>query len=195
MSIKRSILLLWSATIVALLITAAWHVATGPVYAADRIPAPEGLETGVWVVSSPSSKTLWLHSVSAADTRGTQFTSVAYRVLDDPARHENPPAYDMATPTMGSIVKVGANSYKATWISYEVKEIKQRPAQIMTIQMSHANFQFVDKDTAKGTLTLMIYSGAQDVDGDGLPDKGKEPIATYENMEYTGKRLKMIGPS
>ena len=194
MYIKRNIL--WASVIlvVALLLTIAWSVATGRAYAADKTLSAEGPETGVWVVSFPaqSRNRIWVHTVNSADAKGTRFTSIACLVRDDPTLYQDVVDYDVTTPSMGTIVKVGPSNYEGSWIGYEVKAKDKRPAEITKISVSYSKWQLVDRDTAKGTLTMAVYSGSQDANGDGLPDEGQKPIARFENMEFTGKRFTMM---
>ena len=191
MYIRRSFICTSAVVLAFAVITSIWSLGNNRTYAGDSADSQEGWECGVWVVTfpSPSGNSVWFHKIDRADSKGEQFTSIAYKARVDPSGFDGPAEYDAETPSLGEIRKIGARTYEGTWISYEINEEAGRPTQIDKILISYAKWQLVDKNTAKGSLTLAVYSGSQDANGDGLPDKGQRPIAKFENKEYTGRRL------
>jgi hypothetical protein len=148
---------------------------------------------GIWITSSPTpfgnylSKTLY----TAQNAAKTLYSGTLEFINGFPLFAE---LYPDADPSLsfsagGQAVMVARNKYEATYLSYDRKyDVSTGIMEIVGIDTLKAYFEVTGPDQIQGYGTASYYMAAQDVDQDGFPDEGEEPVACFP-WEWTSKRL------
>ena len=63
--------------------------------------------------------------------------------------------------------------------------------EIVYISVLYAKMQLTEENTIQGQSTHAFYAPFQDVDGNGLPDDGQEPVACFP-YTITSKRVQLM---
>ncbi|HCO94264.1 MAG TPA: hypothetical protein DIU00_09980 [Phycisphaerales bacterium] len=134
-------------------------------------------------------------TVVPQDSEGLQFTSVVRSGKPDPTVFGVFPDADHQSDHIGPIVWTGSPAYESTLIGYGTKmsEVPGMLPEIVYISILTAKTQFVDRNSVKGEGTHAFFLASQDVDSDGLPDEGQEPVACFPYIS-TAKRVQLMPP-
>ncbi len=157
--------------------------------------APHPLD-GIWITSAPTPMGNWISTTTyvAQDAAKTQYSGSLEFVNAFPLYTELYPDSDpaLAFSAGGQAVMVGRNKYEATYLNYHRKyDADTGMLEIVGIDTLKGYFELVGPDQIVGHGTASYYMAAQDVDQDGFPDEGQEPVACSP-WEWTCKRLALM---
>jgi hypothetical protein len=103
---------------------------------------------------------------------------------------------DRMSGFVGETKMINRDTGKWTLVGYVLAG--QNPPQIVAILVPHGTFQYIDRDHAVLNYTYDVYEArpgypfAADADGDGMPDPGAKPVATYLNVIDTVQRVPIL---
>ena len=155
-----------------------------------------GLEwspVGTWVVTVPTpiGNETMLHMIHAQDSTGTRYGGLMFEVTENPTTFGTFPDAENGSCWPSQTVRTGPDSFESTFIMYNIKKSEGPVAQTVTIGICNATWKLTGPNTNEGECTLAMYMAEQDVDGDGFPDEGQEPVACLP-FTYTSRRLTMM---
>jgi steroid delta-isomerase-like uncharacterized protein len=163
-----------------------------------QLTTPEWPIAGSWISIVPIpdlGNIIGEWTASPQDLDGTNFTSVMRPAKPEPTVFGSFPDADHQSDHIGQTVKIGLNTYESTMVGYGTKksELPGMLPEIVYISVIYSKVQLIDENTIAGQGTHAFYLASADVDGDGLPDEGQEPIACLPYM-ITAKRVGVMPP-
>lgn len=164
----------------------------------QQLTTPEWPIAGSWISIVPIpdlGNIIGEWTASPQDLNGTNFTSVMRPAKPEPTVFGSFPDADYQSDHIGQTVKMGLNTYESTLVGYGTKksELPGMLPEIVYISVIYSKVQLIDENTIAGQGTHAFYLASADVDGDGLPDEGQEPIACLPYM-ITAKRVGVMPP-
>jgi hypothetical protein len=212
MNRKKRILVLSAAAVMAVALTTGWTVpfaALRASFAGDGWP-PQQMEVystaGAWSITSPQwpSGVVGTLVLSPEDPRTGRYSWVGGPVNMDPTLNGLFPDAEAMSQWSGTGVRTASDECQVTGILYATK--KNQPCDIVTwIWVSSETNKWIDADTLSCEGTCSYYSAVehpghmlgdlpdQDLNDDGLPDEGQEPVFC---VPYTGllRRINLMPP-
>ena len=187
----------------ALILTMAWTVcadnvrigAAGDDYE-KSILRGSGLEwspVGTWVVTvpTPMGNETMLHMVHAQDLTGTRYGGMMWEVTENPTTFGTFPDVESGSCWPSQTVRTGLDSFESTFVTYGIKKGEGPVAQLVNIGICNASWRLTGPNTNEGECTVAFYLAEQDINGDGFPDEGQEPVVCMP-FAYTSRRLTMM---
>jgi hypothetical protein len=156
--------------------------------------APEYTPDGTWVVTLPTPadrNAMFLHTVSPQGKMGGSFAGVMIQVNKNPTLFGMFPEAEDSTAWLTKTVWAGRKSVETINLSYGTKKGESPLTETVTICIARSEYTFTGPNTNEGTAVLSVYLAEQDVDGDGFPDPGEEPV-TCVPYTFTSRRLNMM---
>lgn len=194
MKAKRNIRTVVFIGMLALLCTLAWTVFADDYeqsvqWGKELAWSPEG----VWVLSipTPAGAMLMLHAQHAQDLAGTRFGGSLSTVNDNPTNFGMLPEGEKSSACATQTVRTGPDTLETTMINYAVKKRENMPDEILVIYITHSTWTMTGPDTKEGTAMMSTYLASQDMDQDGFPDEGQEPVSC-DPFTFTGRRLRVM---
>jgi len=187
MNRQMRILAVSAATIVAVALTTSWTVLAGNGW------PPQPMEVyspaGAWSVTSPQYPPgqVSVAIISPEDPRTGRFSFVGGPVNMDPTANGMFPDAEACSQWAGSGIRTAPDESQLTGILYFTK--KNQPRDIVTwIWVENETDKWIDADTISCEGSISVYSAIehpghmlgdlpdQDLNDDGLPDEGQEPV-------------------
>ena len=186
MNARRNMFVTFAAAILGLVLTTGWHVMahSGEPPQAWQVNSLEG----GWNITSPNlgPGAFVAGTYSAEDLRTGRLCCSYQGIGMDPTMGLFTDAQSLS-PFVGTAVRTGANTFRMTAVAYAT-QAQDPAAPVMWIWMLNHEKTLIDADTMEWTGTLSIYSATehprhmlgdlpdQDMDDDGRPDEGEEPV-------------------
>jgi predicted ester cyclase len=153
--------------------------------------APDYSPAGTWVVSvaTPVGTIRMIHTVSPQEKPGGSFAGVLHQVNENPTLFGYlPEEADYYSDWVTQTIWKGRNKVVSTMLTYGAKYGEGPLAETTVILVTHVEWTLTGPDTNEGTAVMGVYLAAQDVDNDGFPDAGEEPVLCIP-FEFTSRRL------
>jgi hypothetical protein len=143
----------------------------------DRHHQPFKLE-GSWLAKGTGAAAgqLWNYSYAPSDPSGREATFQGGNIVGDPTLGGLFPEAEHAPVYVGRAVMTKRNEAAYTVITYGVKRVAAVP-EVIWIGVDSGTIKSVSGNKTEVAHSYSVYLGAQDADGDGLPDEGQSPIA------------------
>lgn len=171
MNRTKNIVIVSTLGIVVLMLTTGWSVL------ADTVWPPESMTVyslaGAWMqtLDQDPPDAIDTVTISPEDTR----TGKGFCVQRDVNLEASDPEVDSFTPSVGSYIRTGPNTWQTKWVSYARMDTKPKPT-VKYILILEGTWTMTSQDKVELTATGLVYSPEQDNDGDGLPDEGQLPL-------------------
>lgn len=149
-----------------LLITTGWSVMAGVESEPAFVPS------GVYVCYEEGGQ-IWTDMVIPNDPAGNTTTHIGDYLVINPTLGGMFPEVDTRRNAPGRGVRIGPESWHVTWIQYGAKGLE---LQYMLLYCAVVTFS-EDRETMFFEWTAECHPPENDVDGDGFPDEGREPLA------------------
>ena len=204
MNRKRKIVVVVAIGITALVLTTGWSV-----LAADGWP-PEPYRicslTGTWTIASPQfgPGEFGIGSYGPEDPTTGRVAGIVQSLGGDPSFDGLFPDGEWISPQYVTLVRTGDDTFQKTGIFYVTNNTKPRAA-VTWISVLNLAAKVTDPDTYEWNGTLSVYSAVahpghmfgnlpdQDVNNDGLPDEGQQPIVCMP-MNGVCHRIGLLPP-
>lgn len=92
----------------------------------------------------------------------------------------------------GQAVIIDRDTERWTLVGYAQAKGPNNELQIRAIAVAFGTLQFTGPDEDVIHATLTVYPAAADADGDGMPDPGAVPVATFPGITETGRRVPIL---
>jgi hypothetical protein len=148
---------------------------------------------GVWImaVATPLGNVILKCVCAAQDAAKTCFSGELDYINHMPVLVDVYPDAEATKSGGGQMVKVGRNEYEGTFLEYHTKTTGQAEQEIVGVDTVNTTFEIIGPNLIRGQGTGSYYMAAQDVDKDGFPDEGQEPVV-HLPWRWTAKRLTMM---
>ena len=159
----------------------------------QQLTAEEWSPEGVWITTVPTPmgnmiiKSIW----TAQDSGKTRFIGEFEQINMYPVLIDVYPDSEEIKYGGALAVKTGLNKYEMTALQYFTKTTGPSLEEIVGIGIVAGTFELMGPDLVQGQGTGAYYMATQDVDQDGLPDEGQEPVVCVP-WGWTAKRLTMM---
>jgi len=144
----------------------------------QQLTAEEWSPEGVWITTVPTPlgnmiiKSIW----TAQDSDKTRFIGEFEQINMYPVLIDVYPDSEEIKYGGALAVKIGLNKYEMTTFQYFTKTAGLSLEEIVGIGIVAGTFELVGLDMVQGQGMGAYYMAAQDVDQDGFPDEGQEPV-------------------
>jgi steroid delta-isomerase-like uncharacterized protein len=156
----------------------------------EQLTAPEWPAQGIWITTVPTPmgnmiiKSTWV----AQDAAQTRLTGEFEQINTYPVLIDVYPDSEQVKFAGALAQKIGLNKYEMTAIEYFTKTVGPSLEEIVGIGIVAGTFELIGPDLVQGQGTGAYYMPEQDIDQDGFPDEGQEPVVCVP-WEWTAKRL------
>jgi len=150
---------------------------------------------GNWVITIPTpigNQTV-LHTINPQTRMGGSFSGVMNLVNENPTFYGMFPEVDGSSAWITQTVQTGRNTYKTTMMVYGTKKGEGPMAETVLISIGHGDWTITGPDTNNGDTLYCIYLAEQDVDDDGFPDEGQDPVYS-DTFSFTSRRFTVMTP-
>jgi hypothetical protein len=187
MNRNKKALAVSAAAVLAVALTTGWTVFAGDGWP----PQPMAVYSpaGAWSITCPQFARGELTTMTASpeDPRTGRYAWVTRHINGDPTANGLFPDAEAISEWSGSALRTAPDECRSTGVLYATK--KSQPRDIVTwIWVLSETDQWIDADTFRFEGTLSFYSAIehpghmlgdlpdQDLNDDGLPDEGQEPV-------------------
>lgn len=148
---------------------------------------------GVWIttVPTPMGNMIIKGTWTAQDDAQTRLTGEFEQINTYPVLIDIYPDSEQVKFAGALAQKIGLNKYEMTAIEYFTKTAGPSLEEIVGIGIIAGTFELIGPDLVMGQGTGAYYLPEQDIDQDGFPDEGQEPVVCVP-WEWTAKRLTMM---
>ena len=174
---------------IAILIALPWAVVTGEDIIDGEEWSPEGVS--ISTVPTPLGNMIVKSTLMAQDAAKTRYTGEFEQISGYPLLIDVYPDLEETEYGGGLAQKIGLNKYEITFLQYFTKTSGPGLKEIVGIGIVSGAFELLGPDLSHGQATGAYYMAAQDVDQDGFPDEGQEPVVCVP-WGWTSKRLTMM---
>jgi steroid delta-isomerase-like uncharacterized protein len=163
----------------------------------NQMTTPEWSLDGIWIstVPTPLGNLIMTTTYVAQNVDRTCYSGSLEEINVLPLLAEIYPDADPNPKWAGGhAVRVGRNTYEATYLGYSTKTVESpmgRTAEYMGLFTARAHFQIIGPDLIYGEGAGSYYMAAQDADRDGFPDAGQEPVVCLP-WGWMAKRLTLL---
>jgi hypothetical protein len=157
--------------------------------------APEYSPVGTWIVSlpTPDGTAKFLHTVSPQDGPGGSFAGAMHQVNSNPTLFDMFPDIEVGSEWVTQNRWKGRHTIQGTNLAYGTKKGEGPLSQTVNIYIVHTEWTLTGPNTNEGTALLEVYAAEQDLDDDGFPDEGQEPLVTIP-YAFTSRRFSVMTP-
>ena len=99
---------------------------------------------------------------------------------------------DSLSDFVGHEVMINRDAARWTLVGYAQAKGPNNELQVRAIVVAFGTLQFIGPDQDVIHATLTVYPAAADADGDGIPDPGAVPVATFPGITETGRRVPIL---
>ena len=183
MKAKRKVVLVSLTSLTVLLLTSAWSVLTGAAWPPE--PMPVYSMAGAWLhtgdLELPGE--IDVVTISPEDPRNGKGFIAQTDVNPDFTSGGQMAEAESWTPWIGTYVRTGVNTWQVKSVCYVRKDTKPRPT-VLFILLGEGTWTMTAPDAIESVATLAVYTPDQDMDGDGLPDEGQQPLMSVPSTGY-----------
>jgi steroid delta-isomerase-like uncharacterized protein len=156
---------------------------------------PEYSPVGIWIVTvpTPAGVQTWMHCISSPEQPGGACPGVFMTANENPTNYGMFPDVEIGSSWVSLNRRTGPNTMESTLMGYGARKGESPVAETAVIYVAHGQWMLTGPNTNEGTAVTAVYTADQDVDGDGFPDEGQEPVACMP-FTFTSRRVTAISP-
>lgn len=99
---------------------------------------------------------------------------------------------DSLSDFAGQEVMINRDTARWTLVGHAQAKGPNKELLVRAIVVAFGTLQYIGPDQDVIHATLTVYPAAADADGDGMPDPGAVPVATFPGITETGRRVPIL---
>ena len=183
MNAKRKVTLVSLTVLAVLMLTTGWSILADAAWPPETVPVYSMAGTWFHTCELNLPGEIDVMTISPEDPRTGKGFFTQTDVNPDYTSGGQMVEAESWTPWIGTYIRTGVNTWQGKSVCYVRKDTKPRPT-VLFILIGENTWTMTEPDAIESFGTLAVYTPEQDMDGDGLPDEGQQPLMSVPSTGY-----------